>query len=262
MKRAAVSTIVCLLACAAGAAQSPREPDWTAVRDRDHAPLPGAAAPRHQQPARQRAAGPPSISSRCWRRRVSRRRSSRSSRQRSNVVARLKGNGSKRPLLIMGHTDVVTVDAAKWTHPPSARPATADTSTAAARSTTRTTSRPRLMTMLLLKRLKVPLDRDVIFLAESGEEGNTQRRHRVHGEPALSRDRRRVLPRRGRRRHPDRTARSKFATVQTLEKSAARDRAGRTRRGRARVGAAEVQRHRAPRRRRWRRSAAGGRRSG
>src|ERR1041384_6631937 len=29
------------------------------------------------------------------------------------------------------------------------------------------------MTMLLLKRLNVPLDRDVIFLAESGEEGSS-----------------------------------------------------------------------------------------
>ena len=38
--------------------------------------------------------------------------------KRANVVARLKGNGRKRPLLIMGHSDVVTVDAAKWKHPP------------------------------------------------------------------------------------------------------------------------------------------------
>src|SRR5688572_13947892 len=37
---------------------------------------------------------------------------------RANLVARLKGNGKKRPILIMGHTDVVTVDKAKWTHPP------------------------------------------------------------------------------------------------------------------------------------------------
>jgi acetylornithine deacetylase/succinyl-diaminopimelate desuccinylase-like protein len=37
---------------------------------------------------------------------------------RPNVIARLKGNGSKRPLLIMGHTDVVNVDPKKWTHPP------------------------------------------------------------------------------------------------------------------------------------------------
>src|SRR5580658_10353283 len=34
---------------------------------------------------------------------------------RANIIARLKGNGSKRPLLIMGHSDVVRVDPAKWT---------------------------------------------------------------------------------------------------------------------------------------------------
>ena len=37
---------------------------------------------------------------------------------RSNVVARLKGNGRKKPLLILGHSDVVTVDEAKWKFPP------------------------------------------------------------------------------------------------------------------------------------------------
>lgn len=29
---------------------------------------------------------------------------------RPNLVARLKGNGTKRPLLLMGHTDTVNVD--------------------------------------------------------------------------------------------------------------------------------------------------------
>src|SRR5437764_919244 len=38
--------------------------------------------------------------------------------QRPNVVARIKGNGSKRPVLIMAHTDVVGVQPEKWTHPP------------------------------------------------------------------------------------------------------------------------------------------------
>jgi len=33
---------------------------------------------------------------------------------RANVVARLKGNGSKRPLLILAHTDVVGVQREKW----------------------------------------------------------------------------------------------------------------------------------------------------
>src|SRR5271163_182615 len=37
---------------------------------------------------------------------------------RANLIARLKGNGSKRPLLIMGHSDTVQVDASKWTFPP------------------------------------------------------------------------------------------------------------------------------------------------
>src|SRR2546423_3968380 len=33
---------------------------------------------------------------------------------RANLVARIRGNGSKRPLLIMGHTDVVGVQKEKW----------------------------------------------------------------------------------------------------------------------------------------------------
>src|SRR5215831_18753121 len=37
---------------------------------------------------------------------------------RPNVVARLKGNGTKRPILIMGHSDTVNIDPKKWTHPP------------------------------------------------------------------------------------------------------------------------------------------------
>ena len=32
-----------------------------------------------------------------------------------NVIARIKGNGSKKPLLIMGHSDTVKVDVSKWT---------------------------------------------------------------------------------------------------------------------------------------------------
>src|SRR5688500_3963873 len=37
--------------------------------------------------------------------------------ERPNVLARLKGTGRKRPLLLMGHIDTVTVDAAKWRFP-------------------------------------------------------------------------------------------------------------------------------------------------
>ncbi len=92
---------------------------------------------------------------------------------RPNIVARLPGNGRKRPLLLMAHTDVVNVDAAKWTHPPFA--AERDGGYVYGRGTVddKDNVTAALMTMLVLKRSKVPLDRDVIFLAEAGEEGNT-----------------------------------------------------------------------------------------
>ncbi len=92
---------------------------------------------------------------------------------RPNVLARLKGNGKKRPLLVLGHTDTVSVDAAKWKFPPFS--ATRDGGYVYGRGTIddKDNATAALMTMLLLKRRAVALDRDVIFLAESGEEGNS-----------------------------------------------------------------------------------------
>ena len=92
---------------------------------------------------------------------------------RPNVVARLKGSGAKRPLLIMGHLDTVSVDASKWKFPPFS--ATRDGGYVYGRGTVddKDNLTAALMTMLLLKRHNVPLDRDVVFLAESGEEGNS-----------------------------------------------------------------------------------------
>jgi acetylornithine deacetylase/succinyl-diaminopimelate desuccinylase-like protein len=34
--------------------------------------------------------------------------------KRPNLVARIRGTGAKRPLLIMGHTDTVNIDAKKF----------------------------------------------------------------------------------------------------------------------------------------------------
>lgn len=93
---------------------------------------------------------------------------------RPNLVARLKGNGSKRPLLIMGHTDVVNVDPAKWTHPPFSATRTGGYVYGRGAVDDKDNVAAGLMMMLLLKRMNVPLDRDVIFLAEAGEEGSTR----------------------------------------------------------------------------------------
>jgi acetylornithine deacetylase/succinyl-diaminopimelate desuccinylase-like protein len=93
--------------------------------------------------------------------------------QRPNVVARLKGSGAKRPLLILGHLDTVTVDASRWTFPPFS--ATRDGGFVYGRGAIddKDNLASAVMTLLLLKRLNVPLDRDVILLAESGEEGQS-----------------------------------------------------------------------------------------
>src|SRR6266852_9464094 len=36
--------------------------------------------------------------------------------ERATLITRLKGDGSEPPLLLMGHTDVVAVESAKWSH--------------------------------------------------------------------------------------------------------------------------------------------------
>lgn len=90
---------------------------------------------------------------------------------RANLVARVRGNGSKRPILFMGHTDVVGVQADRWAEDPFGglrkdgwvygRGALDDKDSVTA----------GMMLLILLKRHAVPLDRDIIFLAEAGEEG-------------------------------------------------------------------------------------------
>jgi acetylornithine deacetylase/succinyl-diaminopimelate desuccinylase-like protein len=93
---------------------------------------------------------------------------------RAALVARLKGNGTKRPVIIMGHMDVVGVERDKWSVDPFAaeirdgylygRGAIDDKGMIAA----------NLQTMLLLKRYVIDgggaLSRDVIFVANSDEE--------------------------------------------------------------------------------------------
>jgi len=93
---------------------------------------------------------------------------------RPNVVARIKGNGKKRPLLFMGHTDTVGVQPEKWIHPPFS--ATREGGYIYGRGVTDNKQDvvAGMMLMLTLKRLNLTPDRDIIFLAESGEEGQVE----------------------------------------------------------------------------------------
>ena len=93
---------------------------------------------------------------------------------RAAVIARIRGNGARRPVMLMAHMDVVGVERDKWSCDPFegvirdgylyGRGAIDDKGMLAA----------NLMTILLIKRLLVDngvvLERDVVFLATSDEE--------------------------------------------------------------------------------------------
>ena len=173
MRRLLLGLCACALAAVAAFAQVPGQPDWTAI---------DAETLRHFQAlVRADTTSPPGnekpaadyVAEVLQREGIPVQTFALEAR-RPNVVARLKGNGRKRPLLIMGHTDTVNVDPAKWMHPPFS--ATRDGGYIYGRGTLddKDTVTAGLMVMLMLKRGGVPLDRDVIFLAEAGEEGDTR----------------------------------------------------------------------------------------
>lgn len=93
---------------------------------------------------------------------------------RGNLIARIKGNGRRKPLLLTGHMDTVGVERDKWTVDPFeggirdgyvyGRGAQDDKNDLAA----------MLEVFLLIHRQKLALDRDIIFLAVAGEEGSPQ----------------------------------------------------------------------------------------
>lgn len=96
-----------------------------------------------------------------------------SDKSRLNFVARLKGAGGGRPLLLMAHSDVVPADRTQWSVDPFrgethggfiyGRGAVDDKSLLAA----------ELAILVELKRRRVPLKRDIILLAEADEEAGS-----------------------------------------------------------------------------------------
>jgi acetylornithine deacetylase/succinyl-diaminopimelate desuccinylase-like protein len=93
---------------------------------------------------------------------------------RANLVARINGNGSKRPILFMGHTDVVGVQRERWTEDPFGGLRQDGWIYGRGTLDDKDNVTAGLMLMIMLKRYGVELDRDIIFLAESGEEGTPE----------------------------------------------------------------------------------------
>lgn len=89
---------------------------------------------------------------------------------RGSIVARIRGDGSQRPLLLMSHTDVVAVEPDKWSHDPFGAEIADGFLYGRGALDMKQMVAMELQTMLLLKRRGVPLKRDVIFMAAADEE--------------------------------------------------------------------------------------------
>lgn len=99
---------------------------------------------------------------------------------RVNLVARLRGDGSKRPLLLSGHVDVVPVERDKWTHDPFGGEIINGEIWGRGTLDMKGFLAMYLQVFLMLFRQQVPLKRDIILAAIADEEAGM-----VHGSRFL-----------------------------------------------------------------------------
>src|SRR5258708_36879854 len=92
------------------------------------------------------------------------------SKDRGTFIPRLKGEGTAPPLLLMSHTDVVAVEPEKWTHDPFSGDIADGFIYGRGALDMKQMVAMEAMTMLLLKRSRVRLKRDVIYMAAADEE--------------------------------------------------------------------------------------------
>lgn len=89
---------------------------------------------------------------------------------RADIWARIKGNGSKRPLVLLSHMDVVTSDPSQWKASPFSAEIIDGAIYGRGAQDMKNEGLAQLVVMTMLKRENVPLDRDIILLATSDEE--------------------------------------------------------------------------------------------
>src|SRR3989449_2361812 len=89
---------------------------------------------------------------------------------KANLYARLAGDGSARPLILLNHMDVVLASPEYWTVDPFSGVIKDGYVWGRGALDMKGEAIAQLMTMLILKRAHVPLKRDIIFLATSDEE--------------------------------------------------------------------------------------------
>jgi len=92
---------------------------------------------------------------------------------RLNFIARLKGSGAGRPLLLMAHSDVVPVDRAQWSVDPFAATVKDGVLYGRGAEDIKSLLAAELAVLVELKQSRTPLTRDIILLSESDEEAGS-----------------------------------------------------------------------------------------
>ena len=90
--------------------------------------------------------------------------------KRLNFVARLKGNGKNRPLILMAHSDVVRAERAQWSVNPFGGEIRDEYLYGRGAMDTKSLLAAEMAVMVELKRRNLKLSRDLILLSEADEE--------------------------------------------------------------------------------------------
>jgi acetylornithine deacetylase/succinyl-diaminopimelate desuccinylase-like protein len=93
--------------------------------------------------------------------------------KRLNLVARLKGNGKNKPLLLMAHSDVVPAERKQWTVDPFAGEVRDEYLYGRGAMDTKSLLAAELAVMVEIKRRNLKLSRDLILLSEADEESGS-----------------------------------------------------------------------------------------
>ena len=94
--------------------------------------------------------------------------------KRLNLVARLKGSGKNKPLLLMAHSDVVPAERKQWTVDPFKGEIRDEYLYGRGALDTKSLLAAELAVMVEIKRRNIKLSRDLILLSEADEEAGSQ----------------------------------------------------------------------------------------
>src|SRR5579862_52396 len=95
--------------------------------------------------------------------------------KRLNLVARLKGDGKNKPLLLMAHSDVVPAERKQWTVDPFKGEVRDEFLYGRGALDTKSLLAAELAVMVEIKRRNIKLSRDLILLSEADEEAGSSR---------------------------------------------------------------------------------------